>query len=39
MDAAVRLDPTVTALIARLSAAAPKPKEPRLAEPEPAGVP
>jgi len=39
MDAAVRLDPTVTALIARLSAAAPKPKEPRLAEPEPAEVP
>jgi len=33
IDDAVKLDPTVTALIARLAAEAPKLKEPRLAEP------
>jgi len=33
IDAGVKLDPTVTALIARLAAEAPKLKEPRLAEP------
>jgi len=33
IDAKVKMDPTVTALIARLAAEAPKPKEPRLAEP------